>query len=307
MHNPRHPHAPPLRNGVGPSCVALPHSGSGTMLEFLVRRMPAVGAEVWRQRMADGDVVDEHGAVLTPERGFEPGLRLYYYRALPHEPVLPFKEQVLYQDAHLLVADKPHFMPVTPSGQYLQSTLLVRLRNRLDLPHLAPLHRIDRDTAGLVLFSVQPATRGAYHALFRDRLMHKTYLAVAPWRRGLEFPLVCHSRLEPGMPFFRTREVAGPANSETQIDVEEVQGAWARYRLHPVTGKRHQLRVHMAALGLPLRNDAFYPEVQDAPEGDHSRPLQLLAQRLQFTDPLSGTARMFESALQLLPLPVAAA
>lgn len=244
---------------------------------------------------------------MTPERVFEPGLRLYYYRALPREPVLPFKEQVLYQDAHLLVADKPHFMPVTPSGQYLQSTLLVRLRNRLDLPHLAPLHRIDRDTAGLVLFSVQPATRGAYHALFRDRLMHKTYLAVAPWRRGLEFPLVRHSRLEPGTPFFRTREVAGPANSETQIDVEEVQGAWARYRLHPVTGKRHQLRVHMAALGLPLRNDAFYPEVQDAPEGDHSRPLQLLAQRLQFTDPLSGTARMFESALQLLPLPMAAA
>ena len=304
MHNPRHPHAPPLRNGVGPSCVALPHSGAGTMLDFLVRRMPAVGARVWRQRMADGDVVDEHGVVLTPERGFEPGLRLYYYRTLPGEPVLPFKEQVLYQDAHLLVADKPHFMPVTPSGQYLQSTLLVRLRNQLDLPHLAPLHRIDRDTAGLVLFSVQPSTRGAYHALFRDRLVHKTYLAVAPWCSHLEFPLQRHSRLVEGTPFFRTQEVPGAANSETHIDVEEVQGAWARYRLHPVTGKRHQLRVHMAALGLPLRNDAFYPEVQDVPESDHSRPLQLLAKGLQFTDPLSGALREFESARELLPLPL---
>ncbi len=307
MHNPRHPHAPPLRDGVGPSCVALPHSGSGSVLDFLAQRMPAVGIEVWRQRIADGDVVDEHGVVLTPERGFAPGLRLYYYRALLTEPALPFHERVLYQDAHLLVADKPHFMPVTPSGQYLQSTLLVRLRRALDLPHLAPLHRIDRDTAGLVLFSVQPATRGAYHALFRDRLMHKTYLAVAPWQDGRDFPLVRRSRLEQGTPFFRTREVPGPANSETHIEVEEAQGAWARYRLHPVTGKRHQLRVHMAALGLPLRNDAFYPEVQATPEGDHSRPLQLLAKGLRFTDPLTGAARVFESARQLLPLPATAA
>ena len=303
MHNPHHPHAPPLRDGVGPSCVALPHSGAGTMLEFLARRLPSVSADVWRQRMADGDVVDEHGVVLTPERSFEAGLRLYYYRSLPDEPVLPFEAQVLYRDEHLLVADKPHFMPVTPSGPYLQSTLLVRLRRQLDLPHLAPIHRIDRDTAGLVLFSVQPATRGTYHALFRDRCIHKTYVAVAPWRSTLEFPLTRHTRLEEGVPFFRTQEVPGPANSLTHIDVEQVQGAWARYRLHPVTGRRHQLRVHMAALGLPLRNDAFYPQVCDAPEGDYSRPLQLLAQRLQFTDPLSGAQRHFESALQLLPLP----
>lgn len=303
MHNPHHPHAPPLRDGVGPSCVALPHSGAGTVLEFLVTRLPGVRAEVWRQRMADGDVMDEHGVVLTPERRFEAGLRLYYYRSLPDEPVLPFQARVLHRDEHLLVADKPHFMPVTPSGAYLQSTLLVRLRRQMDLPHLAPLHRIDRDTAGLVLFSVQPETRGAYHALFRDRRIHKTYVAVAPWSSALKFPMTRHTRLEEGVPFFRTQEVPGPANSLTHIDVEEVQGAWARYRLCPVTGRRHQLRVHMAALGLPLRNDAFYPEVCDAPEGDYSRPLQLLAQCLEFTDPLSGAQRQFESALQLLPFP----
>lgn len=291
-----------MRNGVGPSCVALPHSGSGTMLEFLARRLPAVGVDVWRQRMADGDMVDERGVVLTPDRPFEPGLRLYYYRALPEEPVLPFEAQVIYQDDHLLVADKPHFMPVTPSGQYLQSTLLVRLRRQLNLPHLAPLHRIDRDTAGLVLFSVQPATRGAYHALFRDRCISKTYEAVAPWRRDLEFPLTRHTRLEEGSPFFRMREVPGLANSLTHIDLQEVQGAWARYRLAPVTGKRHQLRVHMAALGLPLCNDSFYPEVQDVPAGQHAHPLQLLARQLRFTDPLTGALRLFESARQLLPL-----
>ena len=302
MHNPHHPNAPPMRNGVGPSCVALPHSGFGTMLEFLAKRLPTVGPDVWRQRMADGDVLDEHGVVLTPGRCFEPGLRLYYYRDLPDEPVLPFEEKVLYQDAHLLVADKPHFMPVTPSGQYLQSTLLVRLRRRLDLPQLAPVHRIDRDTAGLVLFSVQPSTRGAYHALFRDRSITKTYGAVAPWRRELEFPMARQSRLEKGTPFFRTQEVAGPANSLTHIDVEEVQGAWARYRLNPVTGKRHQLRVHMDSLGLPLMGDGFYPVVNDPEEGDWSNPLQLLARSIEFTDPVTGELRRFESQRSLRPL-----
>lgn len=291
-----------MRNGVGPSCVALPHSGSGSMLDFLAMRLPTVGAEVWRQRMADGDLVDEHGVVLTPERGFEPGLRVYYYRALPDEPVLPFHERVLYKDDHLLVADKPHFMPVTPAGQYLQSTLLVRLRRQLDLPHLTPVHRIDRDTAGLVLFSVHPDTRGAYHALFRDRCITKIYAAVAPWRSDLKFPLSRDTRLEEGSPFFRTHEVPGPANSLTNIDVEEVQGAWARYRLTPVTGKRHQLRVHMAALGLPLCNDPFYPDVIDVPAEDYSRPLQLVAQQLRFIDPLTGEKRQFDSERKLLPL-----
>jgi len=180
----------------------------------------------------------------------------------------------------------------------------VRLRRQLDLPHLTPVHRIDRDTAGLVLFSLQPSTRGAYHALFRDQHIDKTYAAVAPWRSDLVFPLTRHSRLVPGTPFFRTQEVPGPPNSLTHIEVKAVQGAWARYQLKPVTGKRHQLRVHMAALGLPLRNDPFYPEVCDAPEGDYSRPLQLVAQRLEFTDPLSGAQRRFESTKPLLPLPL---
>ena len=272
------------------------------MLEFLAMRLPDVGVNVWRQRMAAGDVVDECGVVLTPERNFEPGLRLYYYRALPEEPVLPFQAEVVYQDDHLLVADKPHFMPVTPSGQYLQSTLLVSLRRQLDLPHLAPVHRIDRDTAGLVLFSVQPATRGAYHGLFRDRTICKTYEAVAPWRSDLEFPLTRHSRLEEGSPFFRMREVPGLPNSLTHIDVQEVQGKWARYQLRPVTGKRHQLRVHMAALEMPLFNDSFYPHVQDTPAGDYSHPLQLVARQLRFTDPITGVLRSFESRKQLLPL-----
>ena len=292
----------PMRNGVSPSCVALPHQGAGSILDFLLQRLPGVCEEEWRQRMAAGDVVDERGAPVTPERTFERGLRLYYYRSLPDEPLLPFNETILYQDEHLLVADKPHFMPVTPSGPYLQHTLLVRLKNRLGLADLVPLHRIDRDTAGLVLFSVQPSTRGAYHSLFRNQQITKHYEAVAPWRAELEFPREHRSRMQEGAQFFRMQEAPGEPNTLTRIEVQAVQGAWARYRLSPVTGKRHQLRVHMAALGLPLRNDAFYPELNDPPEGDFSRPLQLLARSLAFTDPVTGAERYFESERQLLAL-----
>lgn len=291
-----------MRDGVGPSCVVLPSRGQGSLLEFLAERLPAVPRDAWRARMEEGDVLDERGARVTPDRPFEAGLRLYYYRSLPAEPALPFEETVLYQDEHLVVADKPHFMPVTPSGRYLHHTLLVRLKRRLGLPELSPLHRIDRDTAGLVLLSVQQQTRGAYQALFRDRQITKHYDAIAPWRADLAFPREHASRLEEiPQQFFRMHEVPGEPNSHTQMQVDEVSedGLWARYRLSPITGKRHQLRVHMAALGLPLRNDPFYPVVNDPPEGDYSRPLQLLARSLAFVDPLTQQPRTFESGQRL--------
>ena len=290
-----------MRNGVGPSCVALPSQGAGSLLDFLAQRLPAVPREDWVRRMEAGEVIDEHGQPVRPDRAFQRGLRVYYYRSLPAEPPLPFAETVLYQDEHLVVADKPHFMPVTPSGRYLHHTLLVRLKQRLGLPELSPLHRIDRDTAGLVLLSVQQRTRGTYQALFRDRQITKRYDAIAPWRADLAFPRDHISRLEESPQFFRMHEVPGAPNTHTRMEVLEVSpaGDWARYRLTPVSGKRHQLRVHMAALGLPLRNDPFYPVVNDPPEGDYSRPLQLLARSLEFVDPVTGTARCFESAQRL--------
>lgn len=282
--------------------MVLPGRGAGTMLDFLAERLPMVTRAQWLQRILDGDVVDERGGAVTPQRAFEAGVRLYYYRSLAAEPDLPFSEQVIYRDEHLVVADKPHFMPVMPSGRYLHSTLLVRLKRQLGLPELSPLHRIDRDTAGLVLLSVQQATRGRYQALFRDRQIVKQYDAVAPWREDLAFPRERASRLEESAQFFRMQEVDGEPNSLTRIDVLEVNDPWALYRLAPVSGKRHQLRVHMAALGLPLRNDPLYPVVNDPAEGDYSRPLQLLARSLSFRDPLSGQQRDFESQ-QRLELP----
>ena len=285
---------------MSPSCVGLPAGDWPTVLDFLVERFPAIARSTWLQRMAAGEVVDEFGSAVTPDRPYRGHLRVYYYRALPDEPRVPFEAKVLFQDAHLVVADKPHFLPVTPSGHYLQETLLVRLKNLLGMDALSPIHRIDRETAGLVLFCVQPAERNAYQALFRDKAVNKHYEAIAPWRAEVNLPLVRCSRIVEDEPFFRQREVPGPANSETRVDVIEVRGARALYALSPVTGKKHQLRVHMNALGLPIAGDRMYPPVANTPDDDFSQPLQLLAKAIAFTDPVTGQARRFESALSLM-------
>ena len=211
------------------------------------------------------------------------------------EARIPFEEAVLYQDDHLVVADKPHFLPVTPSGHYLQETLLVRLKKRLGIDTLIPIHRIDRETAGLVLFSTQPDERNAYQAMFRDHAVTKHYEAIAPWRQDLTWPIIRKSRIVEDEPFFRQREVPGQPNSETHMDVIEKSGGSARYALSPVTGKKHQLRVHMNALGLPILNDRMYPPVAETPDDDYRLPLQLLAKSIAFTDPVTGQARHFQS------------
>ena len=302
MHNPHDPRVLPMRDGVSPSCVVLPSTGSGLLLDFLTQRLPAVPRADWLRRIAAGEVVDELGRAASAGTPFAPGLRYYYYRELEHEPPLPFTEAILHHDEHLLVADKPHFLPVVPAGRYLQQTLLVRLKRRLNLPELSPVHRIDAGTAGLVLLSTQRATRGRYQALFRERAVRKVYEAIAPWRADLTLPRVLESRLEECGQFFRMHEVPGAPNAATAIDVIERAADLARYRLEPVTGRRHQLRVQMAALGLPLVGDTLYPQVNDPAPGDFSNPLQLLARELSFTDPVSGERRYFTSGLRLRSL-----
>lgn len=292
-------HGLATRNGVGPSCVGLPAGPWHTITDFLVHRFPAITRGAWLQRMAQHLVVDEYGLPVTPERPYPRHLRVYYYRDVELEKRIPFDEVVLYQDEHLVAADKPHFLPVTPSGHYLQETLLVRLKKRLGIDTLIPIHRIDRETAGLVLFSVQPAERNAYQALFRNRAVAKHYEAIAAWREGLALPITRKSRIVEDEPFFRQREVAGTPNSETLMDVMQTSSKLAKYALHPVTGKKHQLRVHMNALGLPILNDRMYPPVPNTPPDDHNLPLQLLAKSIEFTDPITGQARRFSSQRSL--------
>jgi len=296
---------PPLppRDGVGPSCVVVPGAGWPTVLDFLAERLPALTRQAWRQRLQSGQVLDAQGRPVAAELACRSGLRLYYYRGWADEPALEgAPEQIVFQDDWLVVADKPHFMPVTPAGRFVQRSLLVRLKRRLGPPGLSPIHRIDRETAGLVVLAVQPHTRAAYQALFRDRAVHKLYEAVAPDRAELAQPRTHRSRLEPDpQRFFVSRERPGAPNSETHVARAAVLGEHALYHLRPVSGQRHQLRLHLCALGAPILGDAFYPQVlrgPDAPD-DRTRPLQLLARELAFDDPCTGQRRQFTSGLVL--------
>ncbi|WP_421683745.1 pseudouridine synthase [Stutzerimonas urumqiensis] len=285
-----------------PSTLHLPAGPWSTVLDCLCARFPAIDRATWLDRMNRGRVLTAEGVALAPDAPHREGLRIHYFREVPDETPIPFEARVLHVDAHLVVADKPHFLPVQPSGHYVQQTLLARLTARLGNPDLVPLHRIDRLTAGLVLFSADPATRGQYQALFRERRMRKVYEAIAPALPQLDFPLTRRTRLVEGDPFILMTETDGEPNSETQVEVLERGERYWRYRLYPVTGKRHQLRVHMAALGAGLLNDPLYPILQpreSREQDDYSRPLQLLARELTFDDPLTGERRHFESGLTL--------
>jgi tRNA pseudouridine32 synthase/23S rRNA pseudouridine746 synthase len=290
----------PVVEGVAPSRQTLPAGAWETVLDFLAERHASVGADVWAARMERGEVVDEAGARLTPASPYRAGARVYYYREPGDEPRVPFEEHVLHCDEYILVADKPHFLPVVPAGRYLRETLLVRLKRRTGLEHLVPVHRIDRETAGLVVFSVDPSTRGAYASLFQRREVSKVYHALAPADDALGLPVTRRSRVVAGEPFFRMREAEGEPNSETRFRLLARAGAASLYEARPVTGRKHQVRVHLAALGIPVVGDRLYPEVlpTPAPE-DFSAPLKLLARSLSFRDPVTGRERHFESGRSL--------
>lgn len=284
----------PLREGVAASAVFCPPGPWATTTAFLVERLPRVVD--WPERVARGDVVDDagHPVADAPYRG---NRRLYYWRHLDVESDIPFEARIVFQDEHLLVADKPHFLPVTPSGLYARQTLMARLRQATGLVDLNPVHRLDRETAGLVVFNVRRAERDAYHRLFRERSVEKVYEAVAPVGEG-PWPRVLHHRLvEPeGERFMQMQVVAGEPNAQTWVDLVEVlPGGLARYELRPHTGLRHQLRAQMNAIGLPLVGDRIYPVLQ--PHENPPRldaPLQLVARAIAFTDPVTGLPRRFE-------------
>ena len=288
----------PLRNGVSASrCRIIPGQWQN-LLHFLTLRFPDVGVDVWRQRLHDGLVSNELGITLDAETNVQAGDMIFYYRDVPEEEILHQGNiDIIYEDEHILVVDKPHLVPVMPAGRFLRESLLVRLRQQTGMSDLAPLHRLDRDTAGLVMCAKQITSRDAYATLFRQRCINKTYEVVAP-HRDLIWPHTHTSLLVAGEPFFRVREVPGIANSETKITLLKRLGDNSLYRAEPVTGRKHQLRVHFASLGMPILFDRCYPELHDQPD-DPDRALQLLARSLRFIDPFSKREQFIQSRLNL--------
>ena len=293
---------PPDHDGVSASVIATSSGNWLTFLDFLASRFPAVDRDKWMARINGGDVVDERGARIAADTAYRSNSKLFYYRVVVDEPRIPFEETVLFQDDLIVVADKPHFLPVTPAGRYLQETLLIRLKRKLGIDTLAPMHRIDRDTAGLVLFTIQQRTRDGYQKLFRERRVEKIYEAIAPWRADLTSPLIHRSRLVESELFMQMQAVAGDANALTAIEMDAVKGTLARYLLRPLTGQKHQLRAHMAALGAPILHDRIYPVLRpsDFAAPDYGQPLQLLAKSIAFLDPITQQSRHFESRRTLV-------
>lgn len=285
-----------------PSVVTLPDVARPypSILEFLVRTFPHISYDRWQERLQAGKVLDERGAPITPATDYLPGKRLFYFRETAIEPVIPFPETVVFQNDELLVACKPHFLPVTPGGRFVNECLLNRLRARTGLGDLVPLHRIDRDTAGLVIFSVNRHTRGRYHDLFMHGHVIKTYEALAEFEH---VPQVTHwlveNRIVRGTPRFRMQIVPGSINARSQIELLAVTARRGRFRLRPQTGKTHQLRLHMSSLGFPILNDRVYPVLLPEQADRFDRPLQLLARKLEFQDPVSGESMAFSSAREL--------
>lgn len=297
----------PVRNGVNATRLRLPQEGPwSTAFEYVLERFGHVNPAGIADRFDRGEVVGIGGTPLDRTTPLTAHTFIWYYRELPPEERLPVEINILHQDENLLVVDKPHFLPTTPGGMYVAESALVRLRVALDIPDLIPMHRLDRMTAGILLFSTNPETRGKYQVLFERRHINKEYEAVAPVRPELELPAVIRSRMVKSRTYLLAQEIPGEPNAETRIELLEQSGGLGRYRLLPHTGKTHQLRVHMASLGIGILNDPFYPVLLDQAPDDFSKPLQLLARSVSFTDPLTRQPVQFRSELSLDAFPAPA-
>jgi len=287
-----------------PSKLSLPQTNPGvsTVLEYLILKFQDIDPIVWKTRMAQGKVHWHDGTPIAIDSAFRPQQRVYYYREVENELTIPFDETIIFQDDHILVAHKPHFLAVTPGGKYINECLQNRLRAKTGISSLQALHRLDRVTAGLVMFSLNKETRPLYHNLFSTQHIRKTYQAIAtinPDCEQVDHEWIVKNRIERSQARFRMLIVDGEANSHSIIRCLQQHKNRGLFDLKPVTGKTHQLRLHMQSLGWPILNDRYYPTLQALSEDDYTQPLQLLAKKLEFVDPVSRQLRTFRSDVDL--------
>lgn len=283
-----------------PSKLSLPQSNPGvqTVLEYLILTFPRIDPAIWLQRMEQGKVHWHDGTLINKNSAFQPQQRVYYYREVSEEPNIPFEEQIIFQDDLLLVAYKPHFLALIPGGPFVNVCLQQRLREKTGNDQLQALHRLDRATAGLTLFSLNAHSRKHYHALFKNQKVEKTYHAVALTPKdeniiGKQWSV--KNRITKGHYDFRMQIEAGEPNSHSEIRCIAQKGERALFELKPVTGKTHQLRLHMASIGVPILFDKYYPDLLSEQEDNFEQPLQLLAKTLKFIDPITQREREFST------------
>lgn len=287
----------------GRSTVSMPDREKPypTLLAFLVSRFPQINESIWLRRITAGKVLSEDGTPVSLATPYIPNQRLFYFREVAEEPVIPFQEKILYESEHLLVVCKPHFLPVTPGGPYVTETLINRLQKSTGNLSLSPINRIDRGTAGLVLISTNKKTRGLYQQLFMDGKVQKTYQAVVDFPTGVsETEWLVENRITQGEPWFRMQSCQGEVNARSKMHLIRIKGSQALLQLHPMTGKKHQLRIHLSDLGLPIINDRYYPTLRVKTADAYDQPLQLLSKSITFCDPISGVEMFFESDRNLI-------
>ncbi len=290
-----------------PSKVNLPQENLGwqTVLDFLVDHFKGIDKNTWLQRIQAGKVHWINGDLVESNTPYRAQAAVYYYREVIEEPKVPFEHKIIYQDKQILIVDKPHFLPVTPGGQYVNECLQHRLRKETGIDKLQALHRLDRETAGLVMFSVNPETRSNYHALFSGKTITKTYLAIAKTKSDISGKRwEVRNKMIKAQPSFLMQidKAADEAscNAHSIIRCIKQNEHLATFELQPITGKTHQLRVHMQSIGFPILNDKFYPKLQPKTAETFENPLQLLATTLQFVDPITKENREFKSSLVLI-------
>ncbi len=305
-----------------------------TVLAFLQQHFHRIAPEIWHQRVQAGTVHWFNGDAITAETPYQPGKRLCYYREVSAQPLITAPHHIVCDQPRFLVACKPHGLPVTPGGDFVTECLLERLRRDTGYTDLVPVHRLDKDTAGLVLFSKDAASRASYYRLFADGMVHKRYLAIAAlppkpciaptqpsahapafaaqaleepqtqsdqhWSSGQQWQL--HHRLEKADPAFVMHIVPGEANAHSTLilkAISQTEPVLGLFELTPHTGKTHQLRVHMASIGAPLLHDRYYPTLLPKTTDPTVAPLQLLAWQLGFTDPIDGQTYLWQSPRRL--------